>query len=538
MARWDGLTPLGLLPDRICERHAQRPALVFEGQRISFAQLLDDIDRTAKALLALGVKPGDKCLVWLMNSPQWIHLMFAIAKIGAVQVPINTRLRADDFAFVLGQSNAAYVFTHDRSGPIDYGLMLHELVGDAGGLALPNAKFPDLREVVLLTHAHNPGAHSWPQFLALGEAIADAALTNRAGQVGVDDTLFIMYTSGTTGFPKGVMRNHRLIGNECDRLDVLGTNEFDVVINYLPLFHIFGYVDGPLSSVLTGNCQVLLPTFDAEQALRLVEQEGGTQIQGFEAHLNELVRAQRVLGADLHTLRCGVFAAGMQSGAGITRDAWNVLAPLKTITAYGMTEIGANCSLSRQHSSVEQASESSGLPCPGYDFRIVDPLTQTDCSVGTAGEVWIKTDNIMQGYYGEPVLTAAAFSKDGWFKSGDMGYLRPDGYFRFLGRYKDMLKIGGENVDPMEVERYLLTHEAVTEAAVVGYADEKLTQIPVAFVCAAPGTSTQALIDYCHGRLASFKVPRHIWVVDALPMTSSGKVRKVELREAASTRLT
>ena len=411
------------------------------------------------------------------------------------------------------------------------------MVGENIGLSVPNKQFPDLRDVVLLTEADNAGTRNWHQFLALGETTSNETLADRAKQVNIDDTLFIMYTSGTTGFPKGVMRNHRLIGNECDRLDVLGTDENDVVINYLPLFHIFGYVDGPLSSVLTGNTQVLLPTFEAEEVLRLVEEEGGTQIQGFEAHLNELVRAQRALGADLHTLRCGVFAAGMQSGVGITRDAWDVLAPLKTITAYGMTEIGANCSLSRQHSTVEQASESSGLPCPGYDFRIVDPITQEDCSVGTPGEVWVKTDNIMQGYYGEPALTAATFSEDGWFKSGDMGYVRPDGYFRFLGRYKDMLKIGGENVDPMEVERYLLTHDAVSEAAVVGYPDEKLTEIPVAFVCATPGTSVQALIDHCRGRLASFKVPRHIWMVDALPMTSSGKVRKVELREAALRRL-
>ncbi len=535
---WDQKTTVGLLPRRAAAQFGDRIALQYEQRHWTFSELDADIDRVAKALIALGVKPGDKCMVWLNNQPEWIHLLFAIAKVGAVQVPVNTRFRADDLDYVLRQSDSEFLFTHDTSGPIDYLSMVRELVSteETNRLGFVSSeRFPALEHLVLVTTAHHDNALNWEQFLDAGQVVEDDELTERAAAVCLDDTLFIMYTSGTTGFPKGVMRNHHLLRNQVDRLQVLETTADDVVINYLPLFHIFGYVDGPLSSIMTGNKQVLMNQFDAEQALTLVEQEGGTQVQGFEAHLNDLVIAQQKLAVDVSTLRCGVFAAGMQSAVEITRTAHEVLAPLRTISAYGMTEIGANCALSNLGSTLEQAAETSGKPAPGFEFRIVNPATGKDLPTGEPGELWVKTYNLMQGYYRKPEQTTAALTDDGWFRTGDMGLLREDGYFRFVGRYKDMLKIGGENVDPMEVERHLLQIEGVREAAVVGYPDKRLNEVAVAFVRRASDTSVQAseVIDSFTGRIASFKIPRHVIFVDELPMTSSGKIRKVELRERA-----
>ena len=539
---WDNTTHVGLLPQQAAARFGSQIGLKFEGEQWTFSELSARVDATAKALIALGVQPGDKCMVWLNNCPHWLDLLFAIAKVGAIQVPVNTRFRADDLDYVLGQSDTGYLFTHDTSGPINYLLMVRELVpidctNELGSIASKN--FPHLRNLVLATETHHDHALNWQQFLDAGHAVSDEELRDRAAGICLDDTLFIMYTSGTTGFPKGVMRNHRLLRNQADRLAILGTTSADVVINYLPLFHIFGYVDGPLSSMMTGNKQVLVAKFDAATALRLVELERGTQIQGFEAHLNDLVHAQREIGADLSSLRCGVFAAGMQSAVGITQVAHEVLAPLKTISAYGMTEIGANCSLSRYESTLEQRAETSGLPCPGFQFRIVEPNSGTEKPIGDAGELWVKTDNLMQGYYRAPEQTAAALSPDGWFKTGDMGVMRTDGYFRFIGRYKDMLKIGGENVDPMEVERHLLQIDGVREAAVVGFPDARLSEVAVAFVRSTNDAKLdeEFIISQCKGRIASFKTPRHVLFVDELPMTSSGKIRKVELREIALTQL-
>jgi fatty-acyl-CoA synthase len=344
-----------------------------------------------------------------------------------------------------------------------------------------------------------------------------------------------MYTSGTTGFPKGVMRDHNLIQSSCDRRDRLGTTETDVMLNYLPLFHIFGFVDGPLLSVLAGNRQILTETFDADACLDLVEREGVTQMHGFETHLKDLVEAQERNPRDISSLRTGIFAVGMNSAVPIARKATAVLAPMKRLTAYGMTEIGANASLSVLDATEEQRCESSGLPCPGYEFRVIDPETGKDQPVGTPGEMIVKTVHDMRGYYKKPEETAKAYDQDGWFHTGDMGLLREDGYVRFLGRYKDMLKIGGENVDPMEVEGYLLSHPGVHHVAVVGYPDERLTEVGVAFVQPAPGTTVteQDVTGHCKGRIASFKIPRHVLFVDELPMTSTGKIQKAKLRERA-----
>ena len=362
-----------------------------------------------------------------------------------------------------------------------------------------------------------------------------AELERRAAAVRPADPAFIMYTSGTTGFPKGVVRGHGFLRNQVDRIRILKTTERDVMYNYLPLFHIFGYLDGPMLSMAAGNRQILSETFDPEACLDAIEAEGVTQISGFEAHMKALMEAQERRPRDLSSLRTGVFGAGTNSAVPIYRKALQVMAPLRPVTAYGMTEIGGNACLSFLDSSDEQFCESSGHPCDGFHFRVVDPVTGQDQPFNTPGEIIVKSYNLMLGYYKKPDETARAYNAEGWFLTGDMGYLRPDGYLRFLGRYKDMLKIGGENVDPMEVEAYLQSHPDVAQAAVIGHPDERLTEVAVAFVAPRPGRnpSEEDILAYCRGQIASFKIPRRILFIPSLPMTSSGKIRKVDLRQQA-----
>jgi len=532
-----GLT-FGDLPGEAARRFGDRETLLFGNRRYSFRQVSDEVDRLARGFIHIGVEPGERVCLWLNNCPEWIFAMFALARIGAVHVPVNTRFRVADLEYVLAQSEAATLVTHDVSGPVDYLAMARELLPaprDPGDRLVRSEAAPAMRRLVIKSDRRHPGAYAWCDVLDGARHVSESALGARAKAVRTTDTAFIMYTSGTTGFPKGVMRDHSLLRSMLDRHERLGITERDVIINYLPLFHIFGYVDGPLSTLIGGHRQVLTETFDADAALDLVEREGGTLLHGFETHMKALADAQEARPRNLSTLRSGILAVGMASAVPTAYRARRLLAPLRHLTAYGITEVGANVSMSDLDASDEQACETSGRACPDFELRVVDPETGHDRPPGVPGELWVRTRYMMQGYFRKPEETARALGADGWFRTGDMALLRPDGYMRFIGRYKDMLKVGGENVDPMEVEGHLLRHPAVLQAAVVGYPDPRLTEVAVAFVIPRGGAAItgEALIAACRGRIASFKIPRHVFVVEHLPTTASGKVRKVELREQA-----
>jgi fatty-acyl-CoA synthase len=536
------VTRFGDLTDAAAARWGDREALVFRDRRYSFRQIAAEVDRLARGLIHIGVGPGEKVALWLLNCPEWIFAMFALAKIGAVHVPINTRFRTVDLAQVLERSNAATLMTHDVSGPVDYLGMVRELAlfdGDGESRRVRSARLPDLERVVVVSDRQYPGAWGWPELLASAATVDPATPAARAAAVRPSDTAFIMYTSGTTGFPKGVMRDHTLLAHMADRYRRLQSSERDVFVNYLPLFHIFGYVDGPLGSMLVGYRQILMETFDADEALDLVEREGATHIDGFDTHLKLLIDAQEARPRNLSTLRTGIMAGGAVSATPILYRARKALAPLRHLTAYGMTEVGATISMSLLDSTDEQACEASGLPCEGFEVRVIDPDTGHEQPRSAPGEIVVRTRYLMQGYYRDPEATARAIDADGWFHTGDAGILRADGHLRFVGRYKDMIKVGGENVDPTEVESYLGTYPGVRQAAVVSYPDARLGEVGVVFVQPAPGAAVGAddLIAFCRGRIASFKIPRHAFVVDELPMTSSGKIQKARLREVARERL-
>ena len=536
------VTRFGDLTGAAAARWGDREALVFREHRYTFRQIAAAVDRVALGLIGAGVRPGEKVAIWLLNRPEWIFAMFALAKIGAVHVPINTRFRTVDLAQVLERSNTATLITHDVSGPVDYLGMVRELAtldGAGADRRVRSARLTDLERVIVVSDRTHPGVWSWPELLAAASPVEAAILAERAVAVRPSDTAFVMYTSGTTGFPKGVMRDHTILAHLADRYRRLQSSERDVFLNYLPLFHIFGYIEGPLGSLLTGYRQILTDTFDPDEALDLVEREGVTHIDGFDTHLKLLIDAQEARPRNLSTLRTGVIAGGAASATPLVYRARKALAPLRHLTAYGMTEVGATISLSFLDSTEEQACEASGAPCEGFEVRVIDPDSGRDQPRGTPGEVLVRTRYLMQGYYRDPEATARAVDAERWFHTGDAGILRADGHLRFVGRYKDMIKVGGENVDPTEVESYLSTHPGVSQSAVVSYPDPRLGEVPVVFVQAAPGATVAAdeLIAFCRGRIASFKIPRHVFVVDTLPMTSSGKVQKARLRDEARARL-
>jgi fatty-acyl-CoA synthase len=537
MGDWFPKQTLGSLPERAAARWGAGEALYFKGRRWSFADLSAGIDRLARGLIGLGVEPGEKVALWMVNRPEFIQAMFAVMKIGAVLVPINTRLRTEDTAYILGQSDSAVLLIADRSGPVDYLGIVRELAPSLRGGSVREGRFKHLRLVASTGDEPRPETLHWTAVVAAGDSVGDAALRARAAAVDPDGTAFLMYTSGTTGFPKGAMHDHAIVRNLVDRAFRMAITPADTIMMYLPLFHLFGFSDGALMSMMTGARQVLTETFDPDESLALVAQERATILHGFDTHFKELIEAHARSPRDVSSVRTGILATGMSSSVPIARNARRVLG--RFLSGYGMSEFGVGAALSALDSTEEQCTEASGFPAPGYEIRVVDPETVRDQPVGVPGEILVRSYMTMQGYYGKPAETVQALDRDGWLHSGDMGLIRADGHLRFMGRYRDMLKIGGENVDPMEVEAFLMSLGGINLAAVVSFPDARLSEVGVAFVRREPGhgLGEADVLAQCKGRIASFKVPRHVIFVDDFPMTSSGKIQKVKLREEALRRL-
>ena len=531
MEHWYPKRRFGDLYDEAAARWPDREGLVYRDRRYSFAEAAAKVDEAARALVGLGVGPGEHVALWLTNCDDWVFIHFALAKIGAVTVPVNTRFRSRDLAYVLKQSDSAMLVAHDVSGPVDYLAMLR---------GLDRAAFPELRGILLVAEGPAPeGFGGWRAALEAGRAVPQEELARRAADVAPDAPAFIMYTSGTTGFPKGAVHSHKLIRNNEERGFKLGLTVRDTILNYLPLFHAFGYSEGALMSPLFGARQVLTAAFDPEECLDLIEAEGVSVIHGFEAHMKGLCEAQEARPRDLSSLRTGLFAAGMKSATPVCRRGAETLKPLRAVSGFGMTEVWLGVTVGSVDDSLEHRTETSGYPAPGYEVRIVDPATGAPCPPGVEGELQVRGFSLMLGYYRKPAETAASYAEDGWFRTGDMAVWRADGYMRFLGRYKDMLKVGGENVDPMEVEGLLLDHPEIRQAAVVGAPDARLAEVAAAYVEREPGSrlDAEAVAAWCRGKVASFKIPAHVFFIDSFPMTESGKIRKVALRADARSRL-
>jgi fatty-acyl-CoA synthase len=539
-SEWFTKQTIGSFVDERARGDGAREALVFNGQRATFADLARDVDACARGLLHLGIAPGDRVALWMTNRTEWVHAALAVMRIGAVLLPVNTRFRTEDAAYVLGQSDASTLIIGARSGPVDYVAMVRALLPSLGstGDVVRDAKLPALRRVVVLGDAPAAGTLSWPALLEGGARVSADALRARVDAVDPDATVLLMYTSGTTGFPKGVMHRHTLVRNVVDRAFRMAITPADTILNYLPLFHLFGFSEGMLMSMMTGARQIVTETFTPDESLDLIESERATIIHGFDTHFKDLLEAQRRRPRDVSSVRTGIAAAGMSSSLSIAREARKVFGQM--LSGYGMTEMLAGSALSALDSTEEQCTEASGYPAPGYEIRVIDPETGREQPIGVPGEIVVRSPMLMQGYYRKPEETAKAIDRDGWLHSGDMGLIRADGHLRFMGRYKDMLKIGGENVDPMEVEAYLMTHPAMNLVAVVALPEARLSEVPVAFVRLEPGhrLTEGETIDYCRGKIASFKTPRHVVFVDDFPMTSSGKIQKVKLREDALRRFT
>ncbi len=540
MPDWFDKQTIGDLLNQAAERFGPREALMYQGRRWTFAEFRDEVDRVARALINLGVQPGDKVSLWMPNRAEWLFLFGAIAKIGAVIVPINTRFRTGDMEYLVQHSDSTALILMDRSGPVNYLDMLREVAPevDSGDAAILRPQtFPALRNVIVLGDDRPTGVIGWDAMLAGADEVPAQELVQREAAVSPDDTFLLMYTSGTTGFPKGVMHCHNPIRTITDAANRMGMSSRDVILMYLPLFHCFGLYEGPLMSWLTGARVVLTTMFDAGEVLKLLESERATVMDGFDTHFFDLTHHPDVDRIDKSSLRTILLAVGMASSEPTARLTQEKLCP--SLSAWGMTEVGVGATRTFLDAPEDDRCVESGHALPGYEFKVIDPETGDTLPSSTIGELCVRGYAMMQGYYKRPEATAEAIDDDGWFHTGDVATMRDDGSIRFMGRYKDMLKVGGENVDPTEVEAFLLEHPAVNKVQVIGVPDPRLAEVACACVVVEPGQAiTDADLDsFCRGKMASFKIPRHLVVLDDYPMTSSGKVQKYLLRQMAAEQL-
>lgn len=508
------------------KRFADREAIVFEGRRLIYQQLNDEVDRLARGLIELGVQKGDKIGLWMPNIPEWVIAYFAIARVGAVVVPMNTRYKSHEVHYILENSEATALLMVDTFVGIDY----------LGMIAEVRTKLPNLKHVISVGNARSD-MYTFDSILALGqEHLDDNQLAVREALCDPNDNVFILYTSGTTGNPKGAMLSHHNMAENAKQVtEVLHTAEKDVFLLAVPFFHCFGCVMGILGAITWGASIVPMPMFKAKEALELIEAEHVTILYGvptmFVLELEEFKKGKDS-GAkyNVSTLRTGIMA-GAPCPVEVMRGTMEELGCNVSI-AYGLTEASPVITMTRFDDSIERRVETVGRTLPGIEIKIADD-NQQPLPTDKMGELACRGYNVMLGYYKMPDKTAEVIDEDGWLYSGDLATMDEEGYVKIVGRKKDMIITGGFNVYPAEIEEYLFTHPKIQNVSVVGATDDVMGEVAVAYIIPREGETIdpQEIIDFCSGEIANFKVPHYVAIMDQFPMTQSGKVQKFRLRE-------
>jgi HIP---CoA ligase len=508
--------------DAAAARFGGKLALEEGGNRFTFAALNEQARTFGAALVATGVEPGDRVAIWTCNSVEWVVAMLGTSLSGAVLVPVNTRFKGGEAADILARSRARVLVTATDFLGTDYVAMLRW-----AGVALP-----DLATTVVARGGTPDGAEPWDGFLGCATDAGSAVVEQRRARLGPDDPSDILFTSGTTGLPKGVLMTHgRTLCVATDWVAMTGLCPDDRYLMVNPYFHMFGLKAGILACVAAGATMLPEAVFDVDRALGRIERERVTVLPGsptlYQAILDDPARGSH----DLSSLRVAVTGAADIPVELIRR--MDAELPFSTIiTGYGLTEAGTAAATS-PGDDVETIATTVGRPRPGFEIRIADD-DGVDVPAGEPGEVVVRGGSVMLGYLDDLESTQRALSPEGWLRTGDIGLIDPAGCLRIVGRAKDMYIVGGFNAYPAEIENALLRHPGIAQAAVIGIADDRLGEVGMAFVVtAAPGLTGTDIIGWCRGQMANYKVPRRVELVDALPVNATGKVMKDVLREQA-----
>jgi len=538
---------IGQCLDRVAATYADDDLLVSvpRGLRFTYAEFVKIVDRAAKAFLKLGIRRGDRVAIWSINNYEWVVAQLATARIGAILVNVNPAYRTHELEYVLKESRARALLLIEAFKSSNYLDMFYEVCPEARRSEpghLDSWRFPHLRSVIFIGGEQHPGMLTRRSFAELGDEMGDALLRDEEAQLDIDDVINIQYTSGTTGFPKGVLLTHNNILNNAFSVgQVLGLTPADRVCVPVPFYHCFGMVISNLGAITHGATIVIpSPSFDPAATLRTIQEERCTVLHGVPTMFIEELEQPDFDSFDLSSLRTGIMA-GAPCPVEVMRKVEERMMP-DVLIAYGQTEASPATTMTRPGDTLEQRVSTVGRVLPHQELKIVDPATGKTVPRGESGEICFRGYHVMAGYDNMPDKTAEAVDEHGWLHSGDTGTMDDDGYVRITGRIKNMVIRGGENVYPREIEEFLHTLDFVVDAQVVGVPDERLGEELLACLrvhgeAARKPPTPAELRDLCKGKIAHFKIPRYWKIVDEYPVTITGKVQKFKLREMAEREL-
>ena len=500
-----------------------------------------EVDKYAKGLLGMGIGKGDHVAIWATNYPEWLILFFATARIGAVLVTVNTNYKEAELEYLLSNSDSKALFICDGIKDIDCEKIIYsvcpELKTSKPG-ELHNEKLPFLRYVVSLDNWYD-GMYNWSQIPYFGVLISNDEFNAIKHSIDPDDVVNMQYTSGTTGFPKGVMLTHNNIVNNGKAIgDCMKFSSKDKLCIPVPFFHCFGMVLAIMAAVTHGAAMVPLLWYTPMKVMHAVEYEKCTAVHGVPTMFIRILEHRDFSRYDFSSLRTGIMA-GSPCPVKVMRDVVDKMHMSEITITYGQTEASPACTMTTVDDPLEIRVNTVGKEMPFMETKIVDPDTGEDMPDGTPGEFVVRGYNVMKGYYKMPEATAAAIDKDGWLHTGDLAIRDANGYYRITGRIKDMIIRGGENIFPKEIEDFIYTHPDVVDVQIVGVPSEKYGEEAYAFVIKRPGSSVteKDIQTYVANNMARHKVPSYVEFIDQMPMTASGKIQKFVLRDMAKAKL-
>jgi len=504
--------------------------------RFTYKEFNERVNQLAKGLLYIGIQKGDKIGIWAKNVPDWTTLMFASAKIGAILVTVNTNYKLSELEYLLKNADIHTFFLVDGYRDSDYVQMTFELVPelkDHARGALKSKRFPALRNVCFVGQQKFKGMYNTAELMLLGKHTDDMELENREENVSCHDVANMQYTSGTTGFPKGVMlSHHNILNNGFATGECMKYTNNDRLLVCVPLFHCFGCVLAVCAVVTHGATMVFTEDFDPLLVLASIQKEKCTALYGVPTMFIAELHHPMFDMFDLSSLRTGIMA-GAPCPIEAMKQVMQEMHMKDIIVVYGLTEASPGMTATRTHNSPEVRATTVGTEFPGVEVKIVNPETGKICKAEEQGEICCRGYNVMKGYYKNPEETARVIDKDGWLHSGDLAIKTTNGFYKITGRIKDMIIRGGENIYPREIENFLYRIPQIEAVEVAGVPSKKYGEAVGAFVKIKKGQKLEEeeIIDFCRGNISRFKTPKYIFFVDDFPMTASGKIQKYKLSE-------